>query len=114
MLGLEVQDDKTRQQKIERVRIEKENFKYFAVLIGSMVLSFLLVWGPYATVTISEVFGHRINDTITYVCGNVAKTGGVVNPVIYIFFNKMVSKFDSNTSKFGLFVFSVMMKIKFM
>ena len=106
-MDLEVQNDKTRQQKIERVRIEKENFKYFAVLIGSMVLSYLLVWGPYASVTILEVFGHRLNDTITYVCGHVAKTGGIVNPVIYIFFNKMVSKFDSNTSKFGLFVFSV-------
>ena len=105
-MDLEVQDDETRQQKIERVRIEKENFKYFAVLIGSMVLSYFLVWGPYATVTILEVFGHRLNDTITYVFGNLAKTGGIVNPVIYIFFNKMVSKFDSNTSKFGLFVFS--------
>ena len=87
----EVDDVETRQQIIDRVRREKESFIYFAVLIGSQFLSDLLVWGPYATITILEVYGYRLNDTTIYICGNICKTGGIVNPVLNIFLNKMVS-----------------------
>ena len=86
-----VDDVKTRQQKIDRVRREKENFNYFSVLISSQFLSYLLVWGPYATITILEVYGFRLNDTAIYIAGNICKTGGIVNPFLYIFLNKMVS-----------------------
>ena len=87
----EVDDVKTRQQKLDRARREKKNFIYFAVLIGSQFLSYILVWGPFATITILEVYGYRFNDTAIYIVGNICKTGGIVNPVLYIFLNKMVS-----------------------
>ena len=87
----EIDDAKTKQEKIDRIRKEKENFVYFAVLISSQFLSYLLVWGPYATITILGVYGFRLNDTAIYIGGNICKTGGIVNPFLYIFLNKMVS-----------------------
>ena len=100
----EVDDVETRQQIIDRERREKENFTYFAVLIGSQFLSDLLVWGPYATTTILEVYGYRLNDTSIYICGNVCKTGAIVNPVLNIFLSKMVSIIQFQFQK-GLQVF---------
>ena len=74
-----------------KIKAEKENFDHFQILIGCMIASYLIIWSPLSVITIMNLFHFRPNNMVVYVMGYIPKLGGVVNPVLYVVFNKEVS-----------------------
>ena len=65
--------------------------KRLTILTVSMTLSFYLCWMPYALNCILTLCGVSVPHVTNVFATLLAKTGVVINPVIYIFFNKDVS-----------------------
>jgi hypothetical protein len=65
------------------------------ILTLSMTLSFYMTWGPYAVHSILKLVPGEywqpsyISNVIAILC---AKSGTIINPILYIFFNDDVSK----------------------
>ena len=71
-----------------------------------MTLSFYLSWTPYAINTLLTMFGIWIPlPLLNVIAILLAKSGTVINPILYIFFNKDVSvirltiRYGVNTSR---------------
>ena len=70
---------------------DKKQMKLTLVLLA-MTFSFYLTWTPYAINSFLSMLGikpPKIAQTLTIL---FAKSGTVINPILYIFFNKEVSK----------------------
>ena len=62
------------------------------ILTLSMTLSFYISWTPYAICSLLRVLGVLQEPPLSNVIGILlTKTETIVNPIIYIFFNKEVS-----------------------
>ena len=62
------------------------------LVLLAMTFSFYLTWTPYAINSFLSMLGikpPKIAQTLTIL---FAKSGTVINPILYIFFNKEVSK----------------------
>ena len=70
---------------------DKKQMKLTLVLLA-MTFSFYLTWTPYAINSFLSMIGTKppkIAQTLTIL---FAKSGTVINPILYIFFNKEVSR----------------------
>ena len=65
--------------------------KRLTILTASKTISFYLCWMPYALNCILTMCGIRVLHATNVFATLLAKSGVVINPVIYIFFNKDVS-----------------------
>ena len=61
-----------------------------APLIGIMTVSFYMCWTPYATIVILQMVGVNAPIFPSALAFLFAKLGVVINPIIYIFYNKEV------------------------
>ena len=61
------------------------------ILASSMTISFYITWMPYAIDCILSMSGIKIAHATNVYAILFAKTGTVVNPILYIFLNKDVS-----------------------
>ena len=62
-----------------------------AKMIGIMTVSFYVCWTPYAMRSILELVGFKLSNIPATLSLLLAKLGVIINPLIYIFFNKEVS-----------------------
>ena len=68
-----------------------------SIVIGIMTLSFYLCWTPYAVRCILGMVGVELNAKLSGISILFSKLGVIMNPLVYIFYNKEVSlhKFTS-------------------
>ena len=59
-------------------------------MIAMMTFSFYVCWTPYAIKVILELFGIPISVAQSLLLLGFAKLGVIVNPILYIFYNKEV------------------------
>lgn len=66
--------------------------RHISLMVFSMVSCYMLCWMPYGIVALMATFGgSELVTPITSVIPSIlAKFSTVVNPVIYVFFNKQV------------------------
>ena len=60
-------------------------------MIAMMTFSFYVCWTPYAIKVILELCGIPLSVTQSLLLLVFAKLGVIVNPILYIFYNKEVS-----------------------
>ena len=85
----EIKSQFTRQESMGRIRSNTA----IAKMIGIMTVSFYFCWTPYAMRSILELFGFKLSNIASTLSLLFSKLGVIVNPLIYIFFNKEVSWF---------------------
>ena len=61
------------------------------ILITLMTLSFYITWLPYAINCLLAMSGVILPHAANVIAILFAKSGTVINPILYIFFNKEVS-----------------------
>ena len=61
------------------------------ILVALMTLSFFFSWTPYATDSVLRVATYNSNKTFSLFAMVLTKTAVIINPILYIFFNKNVS-----------------------
>ena len=61
------------------------------LVISIMTLSFYICWTPYAFRCILGMLGFDLNAELSGVSIMLSKLGVIINPVLYIFYNKEVS-----------------------
>ena len=83
----EIKSQYTRQDSMGRIRSNTA----IAKMIGIMTVSFYFCWTPYAMRSILELFGFKLSNIASTLSLLFSKLGVIVNPLIYIFFNKEVS-----------------------
>ena len=83
----EIKNPYARQQSLGRIRSNTA----IAKTIGIMTISFYVCWTPYAMRSILELFGFELSNIPSALALLFAKLGVIVNPLIYIFYNKEVS-----------------------
>ena len=74
------------------------------LVIGIMTLSFYICWTPYAFRCILGMLGFDLNAELSGVSIMLSKLGVIINPVLYIFYNKEVSA-DVLCISFRIFCF---------
>ena len=88
-------DDTINQKRCSVVlTIEQNRQRNLTILIVSMTLAFYFTWIPYAISSLLTMVGvsiHPIANVIAILC---AKSSIVINPILYIFYNKDVSIFN--------------------
>ena len=87
-IGLIVDKTKSAYRGIKRV---ERNQRKLTLLISATTLSFYLTWTPYAITSILAMSGFVIHRYVTILSILFAKSGTILNPTFYIFFNKDVS-----------------------
>ena len=70
----------------------EEGLRQLTILTTSMTMSFYLSWTPYAFNCILNMAGVLIPHVANIIAILFAKCGTVINPTLYIFCNKGVSK----------------------
>ena len=85
----EIKSQYTRQESMGRIRSNTA----IAKMIGIMTVSFYVCWTPYAMRSILELVGFKLSHIPSTLSLLFTKLGVIVNPLIYIFFNKEVSWF---------------------
>ena len=66
--------------------------RHLAILNLSMTVSFYLSWLPYAADCLLIMCGVPVPSNYHVLSVLFAKSGTVINPILYIFFNKEVSR----------------------
>ena len=82
--------DKTKSAYRGMKRAER-NQRKLTFLISATTLSFYLTWTPYAITSVLAMSGLVIHPNLTILSILFAKSGTILNPIFYIFFNKDVS-----------------------
>ena len=59
-------------------------------MISMMTVSFYVCWTPYVLRVILDLFGVPLSAIVPVLCLHLAKLRIIVNPILYIFFNKEV------------------------
>ena len=72
-------------------RSSKSRLINATLVIGIMTLSFYVCWTPYAFRCILGMLGFDLNAELSGVSILFSKLGVIINPVLYIFYNKEVS-----------------------
>ena len=62
------------------------------IFIILMTLSFYITWTPYAISSLLAMVGDTVYRTAGVISILAAKFGTIINPILYIFLNKQVSK----------------------
>ena len=88
-----IEEDKREQGTTLNTIIQKQQTmqRRVTILASSMTLSFYITWMPYAIDCILSMSGVEIAHATNVYAILFAKTGTVVNPILYIFLNKDVS-----------------------
>ena len=81
-------DDKpeTRSTEINRFKSTQS----IASTIGLMTAAFYICWTPYAVRCIIELVGYSLPPIVYTLTILFAKLGVVINPILYIFYNKVI------------------------
>ena len=79
------------QQPPSTKRSSKSRLINATLVIGIMTLSFYVCWTPYAFRCILGMIGFDLNAELSGVSILFSKLGVIINPVLYIFYNKEVS-----------------------
>ena len=89
--ALQTGNSGTRPEKLNNIlKNARKGQHKLRLLIMSMTVSFYISWTPYATVCILSMLGissPRLGNILSIL---FAKTGTVINPILYIYFNKEV------------------------
>ena len=73
-------------------------------MIAMMTFSFYVCWTPYAIKVILELFGIPLSVAQSLMLLVFAKLGVIINPILYIFYNKEVSNsFIINAGTISMF-----------
>ena len=72
-------------------RSSKSRLANATLVISIMTLSFYVCWTPYAFRCILGMVGFDLNAQLSGVSILFSKLGVIINPVLYIFYNKEVS-----------------------
>ena len=62
-----------------------------SIVMGVMILSFYLCWTPYAIRCILGMVEVELNAKLSGISILFSKLGVIMNPLVYIFYNKEVS-----------------------
>ena len=62
-----------------------------SIVMGVMILSFYLCWTPYAIRCILGMVEIELNAKLSGISILFSKLGVIMNPLVYIFYNKEVS-----------------------
>ena len=97
----------SRQARIkEEFKATQKKQRHNTMLIVLMTLSFYVSWTPYAIYGILRMIGVLLPRLVVVLSILFAKSGTIINPILYIFFNKGVSifKLDNivNTNYLGV------------
>ena len=79
------------QQLRNSIKIQQKNQTNLSILITSMTFSFYMCWTPYAISSFLTMTGAPLPQWMDTVAFLFAKSGAVINPLLYIFFNKKVT-----------------------
>ena len=75
------------QAKLEKAICDQRRLTILVVLL---TLSFYASWMPYAIKSVVHLTGYDSNKAFSLVAMVLPKTGVIINPILYIFFNKSV------------------------
>ena len=75
------------------IKREQKNQRKVNMLITAMTLSFYLSWTPYAINCLLTMSGVSLPYVANVIAILFAKSGTVINPILYILFNKDVRIF---------------------
>ena len=76
-----------------KIRAQKFAQRKQTVLLTTMTLSFYFTWLPYAINCLLTMSGGLVPYIADVIAILFAKSGAVINPILYIYFNKDVSTF---------------------
>ena len=79
-----------KERKSLRRQRTQNRIKTASSVVVIMTISFYLCWTPYATVSLMSILRVPVTEAPSVLGLLCAKLGVVVNPIIYIFFNKEV------------------------
>ena len=88
-----------RRKSLHRQRTQKR-LATATSIVAIMTVSFYISWTPYAINSLLLIFGFEVTMTLSISSLLFAKSGAVINPLIYIFANKevMTSNYHSKIS----------------
>ena len=89
---------------ISTKRSSKSRSTNATLMISLMTSSFYLCWTPYALRCILGMLGFDLNAELSGVSILISKLGVIINPVLYIFYNKEV-RADIFYTSFRIFCF---------
>ena len=71
---------------------DKQMHRKLTILTMSMTVSFYVSWTPYVINCLLIMYGYNLPHLPNVIAALFAKSATMVNPVLYIFLNKDVSK----------------------
>ena len=74
----------------QKVSARIKSNKKIESMISMMTLSFYVCWTPYVLRVILDLFGIPLSAIVPVLCLHLAKLRIIINPILYIFFNKEV------------------------
>ena len=81
-----------RQERLrEEFKATQKKHRKMATIIISMTISFYVTWTPYAINCLLTMTGLLLPRVVTVLSILFAKSGTVINPILYIYLNKDVS-----------------------
>jgi urease accessory protein UreF len=84
--------DLSRNDSVLSNKPQQKRQRKLTILVGLMTLSFYLCWTPYAVNSFLAMTGVILPQAANVLAVVFTKTGVVLNPVLYIFFNNSVGK----------------------
>ena len=79
------------QQSQSTQKSSKSRLADASIVMGVMILSFYLCWTPYAIRCILGMVEVELNAKLSGISILFSKLGVIMNPLVYIFYNKEVS-----------------------
>ena len=87
------------QQSQSTQKSSKSRLADASIVMGVMILSFYLCWTPYAIRCILGMVEVELNAKLSGISILFSKLGVIMNPLVYIFYNKEVSLSQFSPSK---------------
>ena len=79
------------QNSCHAIKRNHRSHRRLTLLTVSMTLTFYISWAPYALTSFLTIIGHSLPHLPNVIAILLAKSGTVINPILYIFLNNDVS-----------------------
>ena len=74
----------------DNIKVQQQKQRKLSFLIVSMILSFYICWMPYTISVLLAMAGGSLPTSAIVSATLFAKSGTIINPILYIFYNKEV------------------------
>ena len=85
----------SRNRRASSVKQKQKRQRRMTILVVVMTLSFYVTWTPYAVISFMAMLEVMPSQVANFLAIHFCKSGVIVNPVLYIWFNNSVSSLRS-------------------